>query len=178
MPAGALRGRAPENVPRAAAELALARLAKRGAVCIEEDLVRRPDHRPTLGTEQQALAERILDEAAQAGLEPPGLREWAERLETSAERLRDAYACDGRSLHFVGHQANLSVLGAVCRRCDILPEHHHSNVEWYGNSGAPSAGTVLSMEWDKWRGEDDVALVGVGAGLSWGSCLLRFGGRP
>jgi selenocysteine-specific elongation factor len=92
MPAGALRGRAPGNVPRAATELALARLAERGAVCVEGDLVRRPDHRPTLGAEEQALAERILAEAASAGLDPPGLREWAERLETPAERLRDLLA--------------------------------------------------------------------------------------
>jgi selenocysteine-specific elongation factor len=92
MPAGALRGKAPANVPRAAIELGLARLAARGALCIEGDLVRRPEHRPTLGAEEQALVERILAEAASAGLDPPGLREWAERLETPAERLRDLLA--------------------------------------------------------------------------------------
>jgi selenocysteine-specific elongation factor len=92
MPAGTLRGRVPANVPRAAAELALVRLAERGALCIEGDLVRRPDHRPKLGAEQRALVERILDEATSAGLDPPGLREWAERLETPLERLRDLLA--------------------------------------------------------------------------------------
>jgi len=92
MPAGALRGRAPANVPRAAIELTLERLAARGALCIEGDLVHRPEHRPTLGAEEQALTERILAEAASAGLDPPGLREWAERLETPAERLRDLLA--------------------------------------------------------------------------------------
>jgi len=101
MPAGALRGRAPANVPRAATELALERLAERGAVCIEGDLVRRPDHRPTLGAEQQALAERILAEAASAGLDPAGLREWAERLETPLERLRDLLAHLEREHHLV-----------------------------------------------------------------------------
>jgi 3-oxoacyl-[acyl-carrier-protein] synthase III len=31
------------------------------------------------------------------------------------------------------------------------------------------------MRWDEWRAGDDVAVVGVGAGLSWAGYLLRFG---
>ena len=31
------------------------------------------------------------------------------------------------------------------------------------------------MEWDQWQTGDDVAVVGVGAGLTWGSTLVRFG---
>jgi 3-oxoacyl-[acyl-carrier-protein] synthase III len=34
------------------------------------------------------------------------------------------------------------------------------------------------MNWDKWRDEDDVAVVGVGAGLTWASYWLRFGEAP
>jgi hypothetical protein len=30
------------------------------------------------------------------------------------------------------------------------------------------------MNWEKWRAEDDVALVGVGSGLTWASYLARF----
>jgi hypothetical protein len=30
------------------------------------------------------------------------------------------------------------------------------------------------MNWDKWRADDDVAVVGVGAGLTWSSYLVRF----
>ena len=32
------------------------------------------------------------------------------------------------------------------------------------------------MRWDDWTDEDDVAVAGVGAGLTWSSFLLRFGG--
>jgi 3-oxoacyl-[acyl-carrier-protein] synthase-3 len=56
----------------------------------------------------------------------------------------------------VGHQANLRMLENVCRRCEIPPERHHANVEWYGNTA-------------------DIAVVGVGAGLTWAGYLLRFG---
>jgi hypothetical protein len=33
---------------------------------------------------------------------------------------------------------------------------------------------VISMAWDKWLPGDDIAAVGVGAGLTWGRYLLRF----
>jgi 3-oxoacyl-[acyl-carrier-protein] synthase-3 len=81
----------------------------------------------------------------------------------------------GRRLHFVGHQANLRMLEAVCRQCDVPPERHHANVEWYGNTAGAGAPSVLSMRWDAWTAEDDVAVVGVGAGLTWSSSVLRFG---
>ncbi|MDG2051721.1 MAG: ketoacyl-ACP synthase III [Myxococcota bacterium] len=84
--------------------------------------------------------------------------------------------CDSdRPLHFIGHQANLRMLEAVCKRCDIPSELHHSNAEFYGNTGAASSGSVISQEWDKWEDQDDLAVVGVGSGLTWSSYLLRFG---
>ena len=88
--------------------------------------------------------------------------------------LRDEYETPDRRLHFIGHQANLRMLEAVCKRCDIAPDRHHSNAEWYGNTGAASSGSVLSQNWDKWEADDDVAIVGVGAGLTWASYLARF----
>jgi selenocysteine-specific elongation factor len=87
MPAGALRGRLPANVPADACELALTRLLERDAVQVDGDLVRLPSHRPTLGPEQEKLVERILAQAGDAGLEPPGLREWAQQLVRAREDL-------------------------------------------------------------------------------------------
>jgi 3-oxoacyl-[acyl-carrier-protein] synthase-3 len=91
-------------------------------------------------------------------------------------RLVAARGDDERPLHLVGHQANLRVLETTCERGGIDPARHHSNVELFGNTGAASALSVISQEWEKWGPQDDVALVGVGAGLTWGSCLLRFEG--
>jgi 3-oxoacyl-[acyl-carrier-protein] synthase-3 len=82
---------------------------------------------------------------------------------------------EGRPFHFVGHQANLRMLESVCKRCEIAQDRHHSNCEWYGNTGGASSGSVISQSWDKWASRDDVGVVGVGAGLTWGSYLLRFG---
>ncbi len=97
------------------------------------------------------------------------------RMVQGLTRLRDAFEQDGRALHFVGHQANLRMLENVRNTAGIAPERHHTNVEWYGNTGAASSASVVSMNWDKWRDTDDIAIVGVGAGLTWSSYLLRFG---
>jgi 3-oxoacyl-[acyl-carrier-protein] synthase-3 len=93
------------------------------------------------------------------------------------EALRARYAQEGRPFHFVGHQANLRMLEAVCRHCRVPPELHHSNVESFGNTGAASGASVVSMLWDDLTDRDDVAMVGVGSGLTWARELLRFGAR-
>jgi 3-oxoacyl-[acyl-carrier-protein] synthase-3 len=92
------------------------------------------------------------------------------------ERTRSEYADPDRELHFVGHQANLRMLENVCNRCEIPDDRHHFNVDWYGNTGAASAASVVSMHWDKWRSDDEIAVVGVGSGLTWSSYLIHFGG--
>jgi 3-oxoacyl-[acyl-carrier-protein] synthase-3 len=101
-----------------------------------------------------------------------GIRQMAELV----GHLKEAHARADRDFHFVGHQANLRMLESVRELCDVPPERHHSNVEWYGNTGAASAASVISMNWEKWSPRDDVAVAGVGAGLTWASYLLRFGG--
>lgn len=97
------------------------------------------------------------------------------RMVRAVVRLREEFGTDDRALHFVGHQANLRMLEAVREAAGVAPERHHTNVEWYGNTGAASAASVLSMTWEKWSEADDVAVAGVGAGLTWSSYLVRFG---
>ena len=66
------------------------------------------------------------------------------------------------------------MLENVCRKCDITDEFHHFNVDHYGNTGAASGVSVVSMNWDRWQPKDDIALVGVGSGLTWGRYLIRM----
>ncbi len=89
--------------------------------------------------------------------------------------LQREYTAPGRTLHFVGHQANLKMLQAVCRQCEIPDELHHYTVADFGNTGAAGAPGVVSMRWDEWRDGDDVAVVGVGSGLTWSGHVYRFG---
>ena len=89
--------------------------------------------------------------------------------------LRERYESGDRCFNFVGHQANQRMLESVCRHCEIPPERHHTNVEWFGNTGCASSASVISQGWEKWGDRDDIAVVGVGSGLTWSSYLMRFG---
>jgi 3-oxoacyl-[acyl-carrier-protein] synthase-3 len=93
------------------------------------------------------------------------------------QKLEAEYRQDDRNFHFIGHQANLRMLETVCRKCDIPEERHHYNVDLFGNTGGASSASVISMNWDKWHSQDDLALVGVGSGLTWGRYLARMSGE-
>jgi len=81
---------------------------------------------------------------------------------------------DPSRLMFVGHQANLLMLEAVCRFAEIDPERHFYNVVELGNTGAAGAPSVLSMRWDDWRPGDEIAVAVVGAGLTWSGLRVSF----
>lgn len=72
---------------------------------------------------------------------------------------------------FIGHQANLRMLEAVCRRLNIAPSKHLSNVEKFGNCGAASAPSVLSQNWEI-LGPCAINMAVVGSGLSWGGLRI------
>jgi 3-oxoacyl-[acyl-carrier-protein] synthase-3 len=75
---------------------------------------------------------------------------------------------------FVGHQANLRMLQAVCDHAAVPEALHMWNVDVRGNCGAAGAPSVLSERWDDLLfAPRDIVLVQVGAGLSWGSLRLR-----
>lgn len=98
-------------------------------------------------------------------------------IRRTTDLYRDMHASlqdDTRNFHFVGHQANLRMLESVCKRCDIPDELHHSNCEYLGNTAGASSGSVISQRWDQWKADDDVCVVGVGSGLTWGGYLMRF----
>jgi len=86
------------------------------------------------------------------------------------------YREQGKKPYFIGHQANLRMLESVCKRCEIAPQRHFFNVNRYGNTGAAGAPTVLSQNWSKFQPGDVVALIVVGAGLTWSSMVIEFNG--
>jgi selenocysteine-specific elongation factor len=92
MPAGALRGALPDNVPREVAERALAALVARTEIATEGDHVRRASHRPTLDAATLEVGERIAQWLAEVGLEAPALRDLAERMGVAEAPLRDLLA--------------------------------------------------------------------------------------
>jgi 3-oxoacyl-[acyl-carrier-protein] synthase III len=78
---------------------------------------------------------------------------------------------------FVPHQANLRIIEAAAKRIGIGPERTITNIERYGNTSSASIPLALFEAVDDGRVRDgDLVLCsGVGAGLTWGSALFRWG---
>ncbi len=85
------------------------------------------------------------------------------------------YTDGERRLHFIGHQANRGMLQSVCRLTGLPEDRHHTNVEYFGNTAAAGSPSVISQRWQSWTDGDDIAVIGVGSGLTWGGFILRFG---
>ncbi|MGH0029608.1 MAG: selenocysteine-specific translation elongation factor [Myxococcota bacterium] len=92
MPTGTLRRVLPENVPGQVADLALERLAERGALRVTGDHAHRPDHVPTLDAEASQRVERIAAVLLDAGLEAPSLRDLAAAVGAEPDALGDVLA--------------------------------------------------------------------------------------
>jgi 3-oxoacyl-[acyl-carrier-protein] synthase III len=80
---------------------------------------------------------------------------------------------------FAPHQANVRIIDAAAQRLGISPERTLVNIDRYGNTSAASIPLVLAEAADdgRLRDGDLVLLSGFGAGLTWGSAVLRWG-RP
>jgi 3-oxoacyl-[acyl-carrier-protein] synthase-3 len=78
---------------------------------------------------------------------------------------------------FVPHQANLRIIGAATHKLGIAPDKVYTNLQKYGNTSCASIPLCLSGARAEGRLHegDLVLLMGFGAGLSWGACLLEWG---
>jgi len=77
---------------------------------------------------------------------------------------------------FIPHQANMRILDAVARKMGLPKEKIFFNVAQYGNMSAASTAVALSEAFHGGRVKPGsvVVLDAFGAGLVWGSCVLRW----
>jgi 3-oxoacyl-[acyl-carrier-protein] synthase-3 len=77
---------------------------------------------------------------------------------------------------FIPHQANLRIIDAVGERLKIDPQKVYKNVDRYGNTSAASIPIALEECVRDGRVEtgDMVLMTAFGAGLVWGSVLVRW----
>lgn len=77
---------------------------------------------------------------------------------------------------FIPHQANGHILEVVARRLELPPEKVVVNVDRFGNTVAASIPIALCEARDSGRIKpgDIVVLTGFGAGLTWGSVVMRW----
>ncbi|XP_054809541.1 beta-ketoacyl-[acyl-carrier-protein] synthase III, chloroplastic [Prosopis cineraria] len=75
------------------------------------------------------------------------------------------------------HQANQRIIDAVAARLEMPPERVISNLANYGNTSAASIPLALdeAVRSRKIKVGDTIAAAGFGAGLTWGSAIVRWG---
>ncbi len=99
-------------------------------------------------------------------------------IESSARKVLARY---GRTVEdvglFVPHQANIRIIDTAARKLGVPKEKVFTNLERYGNTSCASIPLCLDEAAAAGRiGSGELMLmVGFGAGLSWGSCLVRAG---
>lgn len=76
----------------------------------------------------------------------------------------------------VPHQANLRIIEASAKRLDLSMDRYVINIQKYGNTVAASIGLALheAREEGHLKPGDTAALVGMGAGLTWGGIALKW----
>jgi 3-oxoacyl-[acyl-carrier-protein] synthase-3 len=87
----------------------------------------------------------------------------------------NGYTVDDVAL-FIPHQANMRIVSAVGKRLGVAPDRVFVNLERYGNTSAASIPIALAeaKAQGRIRHGDLVLLVAFGAGLTWGSVLVRM----
>ena len=99
-------------------------------------------------------------------------------VESAAHALERAGVSVDDVTWFAPHQANVRIIDSAGNRLGIPAERTLVNIDRYGNTSAASIPLVLAEAADDGRLQpgDLVLLSGFGAGLTWGSALLRWGG--
>lgn len=74
------------------------------------------------------------------------------------------------------HQANLRIIEAASKRIGIPVEKFYMNLNKFGNTSSASIGLALGEALDKGlvKKGDVIALTGFGAGLTYGSMIIKW----
>lgn len=74
------------------------------------------------------------------------------------------------------HQANTRIIDAAVKRLKISPDKVIINLNKYGNMSSASIPVALDESLKEGRivEGDTIVIVGFGAGLTWGACVLKW----
>lgn len=78
--------------------------------------------------------------------------------------------------HVIAHQANLRIIDAVLHRLDIPQSKAWLNIDRYGNTSSASLPMTLdeANRAGRLKPNDTIAMMAIGAGMSWGSAVVRW----
>ena len=109
------------------------------------------------GREVYKAAVRLLPETVQAALDQAGLR---------ADDVT----------HVIAHQANLRIIESALETLGVPIEKCWINIDRYGNTSSASMPITLdeANRAGRLKPGDVIAMMAIGAGLTWGSAILRW----
>lgn len=109
------------------------------------------------GREVFKFAVKIMGEAALEAIEKAGLRPSDIDL-------------------FIPHQANIRIIESAAERLSLSMDKVFINLDRYGNTSSASVGIALheALLLGKIKEGSKIVMVGFGAGLTWGACVLEW----
>lgn len=109
------------------------------------------------GNEVFKFAVKIMDDAAKKAIDKAGLT------------IADVD-------FLIPHQANTRIIDSAVKRLGISPDKVMVNLDKYGNMSSASIPVALdeAVQQGLIKKGDNVVLVGFGAGLTWGSCVIKW----
>ena len=134
---------------------------------------------PAGGSRRPASAETVANGEHYLKMAGPEVFRRAVRIvvESATIALRRSGMTIDEVTWFAPHQANVRIIESAAGRLGIPMERTLVNIDHLGNTSAASIPLVLAEAADDGRlvDGDVVLLSGFGAGLTWGSALLRWG---
>lgn len=78
--------------------------------------------------------------------------------------------------HVIAHQANIRIIEAVLERLKLPMSKAFINIDRYGNTSSASLPTTLdeANRAGRLNPGDTIAMMAIGAGMSWGSAIVRW----
>ncbi|MET9324292.1 ketoacyl-ACP synthase III [Streptomyces sp. NPDC003038] len=99
-------------------------------------------------------------------------------VRTVRETLESAKVDAADVDHVVPHQANIRIINSILAHTGLRQEALITNLQKYGNTASASIPIALTeaLEEGRIKTGDKVLLAGFGAGMTWGSILMEWGG--
>jgi len=134
---------------------------------------------PAGGSRMPASCETVQDRQHYLQMNGKEVYKFATRVVTKSAGAvlhRCGYTVDDIDL-FVPHQANLRIIEGAVAKLGLPWEKVYTNLQKYGNTSSASIPLCLreARADGRLKEGDLVLLMGFGAGLSWGACLMRWG---
>jgi 3-oxoacyl-[acyl-carrier-protein] synthase-3 len=136
-------------------------------------------HQPAGGAKRPPSIETVRDRLHFIKMDGKETFKFAARamIEAATEATQQAGLVREDISLVIPHQANIRIIEAACQRMGYSDDKVVVNIDRFGNTVAASVGLALdeAVQQGRVKDDDNLLLIGFGAGLTWGGLVLRWG---